>query len=67
MGQATDAWPKECYTFDYGDKVRRIFNGKCGIVTSQRFNCFYQLLWTVRFDDGTEAECVTDDLELIKK
>lgn len=66
MGKVTDAWPDECYKFNYGDKVRCTFNGKCGAITSQRFNCFYQLVWAVRFDDGTEAEITTNQLQLIE-
>lgn len=58
-------WPDEVKTFASGDRVQCTFNGKTGIVESARYNCFYQLVWKVHFDDGETREIVTHQLRKI--
>lgn len=58
-------WPEEVYTFNRGDRVLHIPTGMIGVIKTARYNCFYQLLWTVQFDDGTEREIITDNLRKI--
>lgn len=58
---------REELMFKAYDRVRCLYNGKTGHIDryGYRYNFFYQVVWNVLFDDGTEAEITTNSLELI--
>lgn len=57
---------KQIEAFHKGDRVKRTFDGKTGTVDRWVFNHFYQVVWEVKFDDGTYSAVTTTQLELVK-